>query len=163
MIKTTSISESENSFYKKFLKPRANIAEFYLNFNHAFEFQRNSRTTLDYHDATALPILATTLPFEKHASTLYTDSMFKKIQEEIVEGNERCRVLGFSSGEMVDTYKLGDSKRNSYVSVMIRMMILTHANANYSVGRVICAAISFFLFRNNEVKKSQINIVKADG
>ncbi|XP_042012116.1 protein FAR1-RELATED SEQUENCE 5-like [Salvia splendens] len=38
MIRTTSISESENSFYKTFLKPRANIAEFYLNFNHAIEF-----------------------------------------------------------------------------------------------------------------------------
>ncbi|XP_042016140.1 protein FAR-RED IMPAIRED RESPONSE 1-like [Salvia splendens] len=116
MIRTTSISESENSFYKKFLKPRANIAEFYLNFNNALEFQRNSRTTLNYHDATALPRLATTLPFEKHAFTLYTDSMFKKIQEEIIKGNDRCRVLGFSSAEMVDTYKLGDSKLNSYMN-----------------------------------------------
>ncbi|XP_042022945.1 protein FAR1-RELATED SEQUENCE 5-like [Salvia splendens] len=116
MIRTTSISESENSFYKRFLKPRANIAEFYTNFNHAVEFQRNSRTALDYHDATALPILATTLPFEKHASTLYTDTMFRKIQEEIVEGNDRCRVLGFSSTEFVDTYKLGDSNRKSYLA-----------------------------------------------
>ncbi|XP_042056342.1 protein FAR-RED IMPAIRED RESPONSE 1-like [Salvia splendens] len=113
MIRTTSISESENSFYKRFLKPRANIAEFYMNFNHAVEFQRNSRTALDYHDATVLPILATTLPFEKHASTLYTDTMFRKIQEEIVEGNDRCRVLGFSLTESVDTYKLGDSNRKS--------------------------------------------------
>ncbi|XP_047942965.1 protein FAR1-RELATED SEQUENCE 5-like [Salvia hispanica] len=94
MIRTTSISESENSFYKNFLKPCNNIAEFYLNFNQVVDFQRNSRTKLDYQDATALPILATTLPFEKHASTLYTDSMFKKIQEEIVEENDRCRVLG---------------------------------------------------------------------
>ncbi|XP_047950661.1 uncharacterized protein LOC125196258 [Salvia hispanica] len=94
MIRTTSISESENSFYKNFLKPRNNIAEFYLNFNQALEF----------------PILATTLPFEKHAST----TCFKKIQEEIVEGNDKCCVLGFSSTDMVDTYKLGDSLRNSY-------------------------------------------------
>ncbi|XP_042035207.1 protein FAR1-RELATED SEQUENCE 5-like [Salvia splendens] len=115
MIRTTSISESENSFYKRFLKPRANIAEFYMIFNHAVEFQRNSRTALDYHDATALPILATTLPFEKHASTLYTDTMFRKIQVEIIEGNDRCRVLGFSSTEFVDTYKLGDSNRKSYL------------------------------------------------
>ncbi|XP_041995605.1 protein FAR1-RELATED SEQUENCE 5-like [Salvia splendens] len=78
------------------------------------EFQRNSRTTLDYHDATALPILATALLFKKHASTLYTDSMFKKIQEEIVEGNDRCRVLGFSSTDIVDTYELGDNNHNSY-------------------------------------------------
>ncbi|XP_042029942.1 protein FAR1-RELATED SEQUENCE 5-like [Salvia splendens] len=74
---------------------------------------RNSRTKLDYHDATALPILATALPFEKHISTLYTNNMFKKIQEEIVEGNDRCCVLGFSSTDMVNTNKLGDNNRNS--------------------------------------------------
>ncbi|XP_042051739.1 protein FAR1-RELATED SEQUENCE 5-like [Salvia splendens] len=153
MIRTTSISESENSFYKNFLKPRANIAEFYLNFNHAIEFQRNTRTALDYHDATAIPILATTLPFEKHASTLFTDSMFKKIQQEIVEGNDRCRVLGFMSGETVDTYKLGDSKRNAYV-VRHDKTDDTYSCECKMFGRhgYLCSHI-FFLFRNNEVKK----------
>ncbi|XP_042051448.1 protein FAR1-RELATED SEQUENCE 5-like [Salvia splendens] len=153
MIRTTSISESENSFYKNFLKPRANIAEFYLNFNHDIEFQRNSRTALDYHDATAIPILATTLPFEKHASTLFTDSMFKKIQQEIVEGNDRCRVLGFMSGETVDTYKLGDSKRNAYF-VRHDKTDDTYSCECKLFGRhdYLCNHI-FFLFRNNEVKK----------
>ncbi|XP_042005916.1 protein FAR1-RELATED SEQUENCE 5-like [Salvia splendens] len=153
MIRTTSISESENSFYKNFLKPRANIAEFYMNFNHAIEFQRNSRTALDYHDATSIPILATTLPFEKHASTLFTDSMFRKIQEEIVEGNERCRVLSFMSGESVDTYKLGDSKRNAYF-VRHDKTDDTYFCECKLFGRhgYLCSHI-FFLFRNNEVKK----------
>ncbi|XP_042056174.1 protein FAR1-RELATED SEQUENCE 5-like [Salvia splendens] len=153
MIRTTSISESENSFYKNFLKPRANIAEFYLNFNHAIEFQRNSRTALDYHDATAIPILATNLPFEKHASTLFTDSMFKKIQQEIVEGNDRCRVLGFMSGETVDTYKLGDSKRNAYF-VRHDKTDDTYSCECKLFGRhgYLCSHI-FFLFQNNEVKK----------
>ncbi|XP_042028251.1 protein FAR1-RELATED SEQUENCE 5-like [Salvia splendens] len=153
MIRTTSISESENSFFKKFLKPRANIAEFYLNFNHAIEFQRNSRTALDYHDATSIPILATTLPFEKHASTLFTDSMFRKIQEEIVEGNDRCRVLSFMSGETVDTYKLGDSKRNAYF-VRHDKTDDTYSCECKLFGRhgYLCSHI-FFLFQNNEVKK----------
>ncbi|XP_042056142.1 protein FAR1-RELATED SEQUENCE 5-like [Salvia splendens] len=118
-----------------------------------FWIPRNSRIKLDYHDAIALPILATALPFEKHASTLYTDSMFKKIQEEIVEGNDRCRVLGFSSTDMVDTYKLGDINRNSY--------FVSHDKTadSYSCecklfGRqgYLCSHI-FFLFRNNEMKK----------
>ncbi|XP_047942923.1 protein FAR1-RELATED SEQUENCE 5-like [Salvia hispanica] len=113
MIRTTSISESENSFYKNFMKPRANLAELYLYSNNALDFQRNARTKLDYNDATSVPILATKLGFEKHAATIYTDSMFRKIQEEIVDGNVRCRVLGFSSTDMIDTYKLGDSRRNS--------------------------------------------------
>ncbi|XP_047953316.1 protein FAR1-RELATED SEQUENCE 5-like [Salvia hispanica] len=153
MIRTTSISESENSFYKNFMKPRANLAELYLYFNNALDFQRNARTKLDYNDATSVPILATKLGFEKHAATIYTDSMFRKIQEEIVDGNDRCRVLGFSSTDTIDTYKLGDSRRNSYS--------VTHdkTDESYSCdcklfGRqgYLCCHI-FFLFRNNEVSK----------
>ncbi|XP_047951433.1 protein FAR1-RELATED SEQUENCE 3-like [Salvia hispanica] len=81
--------------------------------------ERNARTKLDYNDATSVPILATKLGFEKHAATLYTDSMFGKIQEEIVDGNDRCRVLGFSSTDTIDTYKLGDSRRNSSASRLV--------------------------------------------
>ncbi|XP_042065528.1 protein FAR1-RELATED SEQUENCE 5-like [Salvia splendens] len=49
-----------------------------------FWIPRNSRTKLDYHDATALPILATALPFEKHASTLYTDSCSRKYKKKLL-------------------------------------------------------------------------------
>ncbi|XP_047978393.1 protein FAR1-RELATED SEQUENCE 5-like [Salvia hispanica] len=93
MIRTTSVSESENSFYKIFLKPRLNLAEFYLSFNNALESQCNSNAKLDYADSTIVPILATDQPFEKHASTLFTDSMFRRVQEEIVEGCNRCRIV----------------------------------------------------------------------
>ncbi|XP_042028645.1 uncharacterized protein LOC121775637 [Salvia splendens] len=79
--------------------------------------------------------------------------MFKKIQKEIVEGNDRCRVLGFSSTEFVDTYKLRDNNRNSYS--------VTHDKSDDSYccecklfGRhgYLCSNI-FFLFRNKELKK----------
>ncbi|XP_047978788.1 protein FAR1-RELATED SEQUENCE 7-like [Salvia hispanica] len=114
---------------------------------------RNARTKLDYNDATAVPILATKLAFEKHAATIYTDSMFRKIQEEIVDGNDRCRVLGFSSTDMVDTYKLGDSRRNSY-SVRHDKTDDSYSYDCKLFGRqgYLCCHI-FFLFRNNEVKK----------
>ncbi|XP_047949172.1 protein FAR1-RELATED SEQUENCE 5-like [Salvia hispanica] len=153
MIRTTSISESENSFYKNFMKPRANLAELYLYFNNALDFQRNARTKLDYNDATSVPILATKLGFEKHAATIYTDSMFRKIQEEIVDGNDRCRVLGFSSTDKIDTYKLGDSGRNSY-SVRHDKTDESYSCDCKLFGRqgYLCCHI-FFLFRNNEVSK----------
>ncbi|XP_047943073.1 protein FAR1-RELATED SEQUENCE 9-like [Salvia hispanica] len=130
-----------------------NFVEFYLNFNQAVDFQRNSRTKLDYQDATALPILATNLPFEKHASTLYTDSMFKKIQEEIVEGNDRCRVLGFSSTDSVDTYKLGDSLRHSYFVRHDRTDDSYSCDCKLFSRKGYLCSHDFSLFRNNEVKK----------
>ncbi|XP_047978500.1 protein FAR1-RELATED SEQUENCE 5-like [Salvia hispanica] len=114
MIRTTSISESENSFYKNFLKPSANIAEFYLNFNNALEFQRNGRAKLDYEDSTNIPIWAADLPIERHAAKLYTDSMFRVVQEEIVDGHFHCRIASLSSTEMLDSYKVRDRYSNTY-------------------------------------------------
>ncbi|XP_042012117.1 uncharacterized protein LOC121760529 [Salvia splendens] len=79
--------------------------------------------------------------------------MFRKIQEEIVEGNDRCRVLSFMSGESIDTYKLGDSKRNAYF-VRHDKTDDTYLCECKLFGRhgYLCSHI-FFLFRNNEVKK----------
>ena len=152
MIRTTSVSESENSFYKIFLKPRLNIDEFYLSFNNALESQRNSNAKLDYADSTLVPILATDLPFEKHASTLFTDSMFYRVQEEIVEGCNRCRIVGMSSEDVIDCYKVDDSHRITFV--------VTHDKTDQSYvcecklfGRqgFLCCHI-FYLFKNNELK-----------
>ncbi|XP_042012379.1 protein FAR1-RELATED SEQUENCE 5-like [Salvia splendens] len=103
------------NFYKNFLKPRLNLAEFYLSFNNALESQRHSSAKLDYADSTIVPILATDQPFEKHASTLFTDSMFRKMKVEIVEGCNRCRIVGLTSEGMIDFYKVGDSYRNTFV------------------------------------------------
>ncbi|XP_047961390.1 protein FAR1-RELATED SEQUENCE 5-like [Salvia hispanica] len=152
MIRTTSVSESENSFYKIFLKPRLNLAEFYLSFNNALESQRNSNAKLDYADSTLVPILATDQPFKKHASTFFTDSMFRRVQEEIVEGCNRCRIIGMSSECVIDCYKVGDSHRNTFV--------VTHDKTDQSYvcecklfGRqgFLCCHI-FYLFKNNELK-----------
>ncbi|XP_047961875.1 protein FAR1-RELATED SEQUENCE 5-like [Salvia hispanica] len=95
--------------------PRLNLAEFYLSFNNALESQRHSNAKLNYADSTLVPILATDQPFEKHASTLFTDSMFRRVQEEIVEGCNRCRIVGMSSEGVIDCYKVGDSHRNTFV------------------------------------------------
>ncbi|XP_047978930.1 protein FAR-RED IMPAIRED RESPONSE 1-like [Salvia hispanica] len=152
MIRTTSVSESENSFYKIFLKPRLNLAEFYLSFNNALESQRNSNAKLDYADSTLVPILAIDQPFEKHASTLYTDSMFRRVQEEIVEGCSRCRIVSMSSEGVIDCYKVGDSHRTTFV--------VTHDKTDQSYvcecklfGRheFLCCHI-FYLFKNNGLK-----------
>ncbi|XP_042019091.1 uncharacterized protein LOC121766929 [Salvia splendens] len=40
LIKTTSLSESQNSFFKRYSKSRANLMLFYMNYNHALETQR---------------------------------------------------------------------------------------------------------------------------
>ncbi|XP_042035250.1 protein FAR-RED IMPAIRED RESPONSE 1-like [Salvia splendens] len=44
LIKTTSLSESQNSFFKRYSKSRANLMQFYMNYNHALETQRRVST-----------------------------------------------------------------------------------------------------------------------
>ncbi|XP_042059395.1 protein FAR1-RELATED SEQUENCE 5-like [Salvia splendens] len=128
------------------------ILQFYLSFNNALESQRHSSAKLDYADSTLVPILATDQPFEKHASTLFNDSMFRKVQVEIVEGCNRCRIVGLTSEGMIHFYKFGDSYRNTFV--------VTHDKNHDSYacecklfGRhgFLCCHI-IYLFKNNEVR-----------
>ncbi|XP_042059490.1 protein FAR1-RELATED SEQUENCE 5-like [Salvia splendens] len=83
MERTTSMSESENSFFKNYTKPRANLVQFINFFNCAVGDQRNANSRLNYLDYSTIPDLSTQLPIEKHASTIYIDSFFKHVQQEI--------------------------------------------------------------------------------
>ncbi|XP_042067269.1 protein FAR1-RELATED SEQUENCE 5-like [Salvia splendens] len=84
LIKTSSLSESQNSFFKRYSKSRANLMQFYMNYNHALETQRSNSAKLEYYDSTKVPILRTELEIEKHASTIYSGSAYNAIQEVIV-------------------------------------------------------------------------------
>lgn len=92
LMKTTSLSECENSFFKSYTKPHFNLADFTLQYNHALDSQRNQTERFDYIDSTTIPILSTDLAFEKHAASLYTDQMLKVVQNEVFEADRRCRL-----------------------------------------------------------------------
>ncbi|XP_047942989.1 uncharacterized protein LOC125189800 [Salvia hispanica] len=69
LIRTTSVSECENSFYKTFTRPRSNLVEFLMCFDHTLAAQRNSSSKLDYVDSTIIPPFSTDLLLEKHVAT----------------------------------------------------------------------------------------------
>ncbi|XP_042041249.1 protein FAR1-RELATED SEQUENCE 5-like [Salvia splendens] len=50
LIKTTSLSESHNSFFKRYSKSRANLMQFYMNYNHDLKTQRSNSAKLEYYD-----------------------------------------------------------------------------------------------------------------
>ncbi|XP_042027059.1 protein FAR1-RELATED SEQUENCE 5-like [Salvia splendens] len=85
LIKTTSISESQNIFFKRYSKFRSNLVEFLMNYNNALDGQRSNNNRLEYLDFNTIPTLKTNSAIEKHASTIYSDSGFKLIQSEIEE------------------------------------------------------------------------------
>ncbi|XP_041994638.1 protein FAR1-RELATED SEQUENCE 5-like [Salvia splendens] len=96
LIKTTSISESQNIFFKRYSKSRSNLVEFLMNYNNALDPQRSNNNRLEYLDFNTIPTLKTNSALEKHASTIYSDSGFKLIQSEIEEAVDNVTMVTVS-------------------------------------------------------------------
>ncbi|XP_042022996.1 protein FAR1-RELATED SEQUENCE 5-like [Salvia splendens] len=103
--RTTSMSESENSFFKNYTKPRANLVQFMNFFNCAVGDQRNANSRLNYLDYSTIPDLSTQLPIEKHASTIYTDNIFKHVQQEI---SMVCEIVSITVEDNIKMHKVKD-------------------------------------------------------
>ncbi|XP_074362425.1 protein FAR1-RELATED SEQUENCE 5-like [Apium graveolens] len=84
LLRTTSKSESENSFFGQFHKQGDMLCEFWLRFESAMDKQRNETVTLDHESKSSLPTTLSKWFIEDDAATLYTCTMFYKIQEEIL-------------------------------------------------------------------------------
>ncbi|XP_042056252.1 protein FAR1-RELATED SEQUENCE 5-like [Salvia splendens] len=93
LIKTTSVSESQNSFFKRYTKSRCNLVEFLMHYNNALDAQRSNCNRFEYHDSNTTPKLKTNSALERHASTIYSDSGFKAIQEEIEDAIDCCTMV----------------------------------------------------------------------
>ncbi|XP_042065335.1 uncharacterized protein LOC121808827 [Salvia splendens] len=102
---TTSMSESENCFLKNYTKPRANLVQFINFFNYAVGDQRNANSRLNYLDYSTIPYMSTQLPIEKHASTIYTDSIFKHVQQEI---SMVCEIVSITVEDNIKMHMVKD-------------------------------------------------------
>ncbi|GJT26506.1 FAR1-related sequence 9-like protein [Tanacetum coccineum] len=99
LMRTTSRSESENSFFSYFLSSGATLVKFMLCYESAMERQRQTQEKLDHQSFDSFPNLLTPLPIEDHASKVYTRSLFIRVQKEIVAGSWLCSITGMSSDE----------------------------------------------------------------
>ncbi|XP_042035260.1 protein FAR1-RELATED SEQUENCE 11-like [Salvia splendens] len=110
------VAVEENNFFKRYSKSRANLMQFYMNYNHALETQRSNSAKLEYYDSTKVPILQTGLEIEKHASTIYSGSAYTEIQEEIVYAcfSLSCATLGVSTNTDIEVYDIKDKDSNSW-------------------------------------------------
>ncbi|XP_042044489.1 protein FAR1-RELATED SEQUENCE 5-like, partial [Salvia splendens] len=102
LLRTTSMTESENSSFKNYKKPRANLVQFINFFNCAVGDQRNANSRLNYLDYSTIPDLSTQFPIEKLASTIYTDSIFKHVQQEI---SMECEIVSITVEDNIKMHK----------------------------------------------------------
>ncbi|GKB56731.1 RNA-directed DNA polymerase, eukaryota [Tanacetum coccineum] len=99
LMRNTSRSESENSFFSYFLSSGATLVKFMFCYESAMERKRQTQEKLDHQSFDSFPNLLTPLPIEDHASKVYTRSLFIRVQKEIVAGSWLCSITGMSSDE----------------------------------------------------------------
>ncbi|XP_019166937.1 PREDICTED: protein FAR1-RELATED SEQUENCE 5-like [Ipomoea nil] len=92
LLKTTSRSESENSYFGKFTNHHNSLVEFIMQYNRATGEQRYHQKQLNAEGESSFPETKTPLAIERQATAMYTKNIFYDFQEEIWEGSFTCKI-----------------------------------------------------------------------
>ncbi|KAL9678036.1 hypothetical protein QQ045_015874 [Rhodiola kirilowii] len=113
LLRTTSRSESENSFFGRYIHRSLTLVEFFFGFNSAMDLQRQNRVQLYQESRRFVPTLNSTQKLEKHASETFSYPVFKKIQSEMSESAYGCVIQSINEDELGRMYIINDAARNS--------------------------------------------------
>ncbi|XP_057775121.1 protein FAR1-RELATED SEQUENCE 5-like [Salvia miltiorrhiza] len=106
--RTTSMSESENSYFKRFIQKNSDLVVLYTNFCSGLDSQRYNYKQATHADETRSPMMKTNLPIECNAAAVYTNAMFKEVQEQIDCSSRACAMRKmFSDGDDI-IYEIED-------------------------------------------------------
>ncbi|XP_074288452.1 protein FAR1-RELATED SEQUENCE 5-like [Silene latifolia] len=103
LMRVTSRSESENSFFDRFLTPHLNLVEFWVCYESALETQRHKQSKLNSDNKHSEIPRKTNSNLEVHASEIYSHNIFKEFQTELVAALFDCR---FKDVEKIDETKI---------------------------------------------------------
>jgi len=106
MLRTTSRSESANSFFNRFIHRKLTFVEFWLRFDTALECQRQEELKADNASLHTTPKLMTPWAIEKQCSVIYTHEVFIKFQEQILAARDHCIIQGISESEDLKCFTL---------------------------------------------------------
>ncbi|GJX82541.1 FAR1-related sequence 5-like protein, partial [Tanacetum coccineum] len=162
LMRTTSRSESENSFFSNFTSGGSTLINFMMCFEAAMERQRHRQEILDDSTMQKIPRFKTKLPIERYAQKKYTKTMFTLIQEEINSAVYDCHQISESLENGIETvtikeireikvntsrkkYNFGETsvqnKRNQ-TKKELRFKVST----DKSDGSVLCSCMNFARF-----------------
>ncbi|XP_019185984.1 PREDICTED: protein FAR1-RELATED SEQUENCE 5-like [Ipomoea nil] len=117
LLRTTSRSESENYTYNRFTGPQSSLVEFMMNFDSALRSQRNTNAKLNSDNEGYNPDMKTPLGIEKHASIVYTITVFYQVQEEICASCFKCMVLSVREDGGMWHYDIMEGKNKRFTVV----------------------------------------------
>ncbi|KAJ9550849.1 hypothetical protein OSB04_014894 [Centaurea solstitialis] len=113
LMKTTSRSESINSFFNSF-SHYGNTLVFFVNcFDAALDKQRFTQRSLDHVTKSTFPKFLTPCKIERHASDIYTRAVFNVVQMEIYKATWNCSIENVESEGDVNSYKIAHKDKAS--------------------------------------------------
>ncbi|XP_022025122.1 protein FAR1-RELATED SEQUENCE 5-like [Helianthus annuus] len=115
LMRTTSRSESENSFFNSFTHYGDTLIQFMFSFDAAMDKQRYIQETLDHQTKNTTPKYKTPLNIEKHAAKLYTRTIFRLIQVEIEESVWRCSHNVVNTEGVIETTIVKEKRKSQPV------------------------------------------------
>ncbi|XP_076932570.1 protein FAR1-RELATED SEQUENCE 5-like [Bidens hawaiensis] len=116
LIKTTSRCESSNSKFKVYSSHGNNLVQFMNCFEMALNAQRHVQRELQNDTTTKRPPIETRLPIERHASYVYTITIFIEVQKEITKGLYHCARSGLETKDGLNIHYINhNDKRNGFV------------------------------------------------
>ncbi|XP_048571899.1 protein FAR-RED IMPAIRED RESPONSE 1-like isoform X1 [Triticum urartu] len=92
LLRTTSISESANSFFKRFICRKLTFVEFWLRFDTALKCQRQSEPIADNTSEYTTSELLTSWEIERQGRALFTHEIFKLFQAQVLAAGDDCDV-----------------------------------------------------------------------
>lgn len=97
ILRTTSRSESANSFFNHFIGYKHALVEFWIRIGTALEEQRQNELKADHECLNSMPPLITSWEIEKHASLYFTHEVFKAFQKEVKAARDHCLIENISN------------------------------------------------------------------
>ncbi|XP_057784803.1 protein FAR1-RELATED SEQUENCE 5-like [Salvia miltiorrhiza] len=109
LFRTTSASESENSYFKRFINKTSDLVLLYTNYCSGLDVQRYNYKLATHDDETRSPGMVTNLPIETNASVVYTNAVFKQVQDEIDHASKACGIHKIYSEGNNTIYEVDDN------------------------------------------------------
>jgi hypothetical protein len=115
LLRTTSRSESANSFFNRFIHRKLSFVEFWLRFDTTLECQRLEELKEDHMSVNSTLSLITSWYVEKQGSMFYTRNVFKKFQNEVVAARDHCTVVSITDFGSVKMVAINDGSTKDRV------------------------------------------------
>ncbi|XP_048555514.1 protein FAR-RED IMPAIRED RESPONSE 1-like [Triticum urartu] len=108
LLRTTSISESANSFFKHFICRKLTFVEFWLRFDTALKCQRQNELIADNTSKYTTSELLTSWEIEKQGREVFTHEIFELFQAQVLAARDDCDVQNTTNGEGIKVMSVSD-------------------------------------------------------